>query len=291
MLLYHPNRRTLIFTNSISSVRRVTPLLQNLGLPAANLHSQMAQKARLRSIERFTASETTSSSPSILVATDIAARGLDIPSVDLVIHYHLPRAADTYVHRSGRTARSGTSGKSILLCAPSEVPGVRRLVAKVHARTSKSTTTATPRGQMRTLDLNRRVVARLAPRVRLAKKIADSMLAKEKAGKDDVWLREAADDLGLEWDSDTMEVGTQGIGRKGRGTGRVKREKEARSLTKAELAVLKAELKAELGERINVGVSETYITGGAVDIDALLRERDGGEGSGSFLGKVEGIGL
>ncbi len=79
----------------------------------------MPQKSRLRSIERF----SNPSSPSILIATDVAARGLDVPSVQLVVHYHLPRAADMYVHRSGRTARAEKSGSSILLCAPEEVQG------------------------------------------------------------------------------------------------------------------------------------------------------------------------
>ena len=131
LLLHHPNQRTLIFTNSIHSVRRLTPMLQNLNIPAHALHSQMAQKARMRSIEKFSSGKF---SGSVLVATDVAARGLDIGGVQLVIHYHLPRTADMYVHRSGRTARAAASGSSILLCCPEEVVGTRRLVAKVHAR-------------------------------------------------------------------------------------------------------------------------------------------------------------
>ncbi|KAF7555216.1 hypothetical protein G7046_g6617 [Stylonectria norvegica] len=83
ILLLNPGRRTLVFTNSISAVRRLTPLLANLNLAALPLHSQMAQKARLRSLERFTAARN-----SILIATDVAARGLDIKEVDQVLHYH-----------------------------------------------------------------------------------------------------------------------------------------------------------------------------------------------------------
>jgi len=67
----------------------------------------MIQKARMRSIERFSSPK---SKGSVLVATDVAARGLDIGGVQLVIHYHLPRTADMYVHRSGRTARAEASG-------------------------------------------------------------------------------------------------------------------------------------------------------------------------------------
>ena len=57
---------------------------------------------------------------SVLIATDIAARGLDIPSVDHVVHYQLPRSADVYVHRSGRTARAKKAGFSLLLVSPEE---------------------------------------------------------------------------------------------------------------------------------------------------------------------------
>lgn len=132
LLLLSSAKRAMVFTNSISAVRRIAPLLQNLNVNALALHSGMPQKARLRSVERFSQSKD----KVVLIATDVAARGLDISNVDLVIHYHLPRAADTYVHRSGRTARAGQQGSSILICGPEEVAGVRRLVAKVHAQSA-----------------------------------------------------------------------------------------------------------------------------------------------------------
>jgi len=289
LLLYHPNQRVLIFTNSIHSVRRLTPLLQNLNLPTYALHSQMPQKARLRSIERFSSPASPSS---ILVATDVAARGLDIPAVHLVIHYHLPRDASTYVHRSGRTARASACGSSILLCAPEEVVATRRLVAKVHAQNAVAAgtgSTGAPKSKyyMRSLDLDRRIVGRLKPRVTLAKRIADSMLAKEKKGHEDDWVRAAAEELGVDYDSEEFEKA--GGGGKGRGTGRKAKEKEARALSKAEVAELRAELKASLAQRINVGVSERYLTAGGngvVDVDALLKGL-----KGEFLGNVDGIGL
>lgn len=293
LLLYHPSQRILIFTNSIHSVRRLTPLLQNLNLPTQALHSQMLQKARLRAIERFSSSASSTAS-SILVATDVAARGLDIPAVQLVIHYHLPRTASTYVHRSGRTARAQASGSSILLCAPEEVVPTRRLVAKVHAQNA-ITAEANGAGRssqlskyyMRSLDLDRRIVARLKSRVTLAKRIADSMLAKEKKHHEDDWVRTAAMELGVDYDSD--EFDKAGGGRKGRGAGRRAQERQARAMSKTEVALLKSELKALLAQRVNVGVSERYLTAGGnrvVDVNELL-----GGLKGSFLGKVDGIGL
>ncbi|OTA94917.1 hypothetical protein M434DRAFT_394273 [Hypoxylon sp. CO27-5] len=275
LLLLYPNVRTLVFTNSISSVRRLAPMLQNLNLQTNPLHSQMPQKARLRSVERFTGAKPGQSS--ILVATDVAARGLDIPGVDLVVHYHVPRTADVYVHRSGRTARADRTGLSILLCAPEEVTPTRRLIAKVHSSSDKGSKNFF----VQTLDMDHKLVNRLKPRVTLAKKIADAGLAKEKGNKEDDWMRNAAEELGVEYDSDEMQqVGKWG----GRGGGRKEKQNQARAMTKAELAALRAELRELLSKRVNAGVSEKYIATGMVDMDELLRGA-----KGEFLGRVEGL--
>ncbi|KAF2650358.1 DEAD/DEAH box helicase [Lophiostoma macrostomum CBS 122681] len=279
LLLFHTQKRALVFTNSISAVRRLTPYLQNLNLPALPLHSQMPQKARLRSIERFTERPG-----SILVATDVAARGLDIPGVQLILHYHLPRAADTYVHRSGRTARAEASGSSILICAPEEVNGVRRLIAKVHARTQQKHFKKTAHF-IRTLDIDRRIVSRLKPRSTLAKQLADAVIAKEKKHSEDDWLRAAAEDLGVDYDSETFEA--EAKGKKGRGAGRKKKEKEASATSKSELQAMRAELKSLLSQRVNTGVSARYLTSGGIDVDALLN----GEGNVEFLGAVNALGF
>ncbi|EAT80305.1 ATP-dependent RNA helicase MAK5 [Parastagonospora nodorum] len=280
LLMFYPKKRALIFTNSISAVRRLTPFLQNLALPALPLHSSMAQKARLRSIERFKERPG-----SILVATDVAARGLDIPKVELVIHYHLPRAADTYVHRSGRTARAEASGSSILICAPEEVGGVRRLIAKVHARADEAPKSKKTAYFIRTLDIDRRIVARLKPRASISKKLADTVIAKEKKHSEDDTLRQAAEDLGVDYDSEEFEK--EAKGKKGRGTGRKKKEKEASEMTKGEQQALRAELRGLLSQRINTGVSARYLTSGGIDVDALMA----GEGNMEFLGNVDGLGF
>ena len=238
----------------------------------------MPQKTRLRSIERFSVSSIANA---VLLATDVAARGLDIPKVDLIIHYHVPHAADMYVHRSGRTARAERSGESILVCAPEEVQGVRRLVAKIHARNALDQEEGSRKSfYIRTLELDRRIVARLKPRVSLSKKIADAGVSKEKKAHEDNWLRNAAEELGVDYDSD--EFAADKGSKKGRGQGRLKREKEARSLSKGDLGALRAELNEELKKRVNIGVSEKYLTMGSVDIDELLA----GE-KGKFLGKVD----
>ncbi|KAG5978288.1 hypothetical protein E4U55_006301 [Claviceps digitariae] len=295
VLLLNPGRRTLVFTNSISAVRRITPLLQNLNQNALPLHSQMIQKARLRSLEKFAASRN-----SILVATDVAARGLDIKDVDQVVHYHVPRAADTYIHRSGRTARADRSGVSIILCSPDEVLPTRRLAGKVHAQRSAANSSSSSSSSdnitkrrphmIESLPMDRKIASRLRPRLDLAKKITDAALAKEKAHSNDTWLRNAAEELGVEYDSEEFEA-TEASGWAGgsRGGGRRRKEKEAKALTKAEMGALKAQLRHELSQRVNLGVSERYIAGGRVDMAQLLKQRENSVG-GIFLGG-ENLGL
>ncbi|OQO03770.1 hypothetical protein B0A48_10410 [Cryoendolithus antarcticus] len=296
LLLLYRNARTLVFCNSISAVRRLNPFLQNLDLPVVALHSGMTQKARLRSVERFSQKgKEGGKTASIMVSTDVAARGLDIPAVQLVIHYHLPRAADMYVHRSGRTARAGQPGSSILICGPEEVGGVRRLVAKVHARSAgtddESAASAKKQGYyIRTLDMDRRIVSRLRPRAQLAKKLADIGSAKEKGSKEDDFMRAAAEELGVDYDSEEFEK--EAPGRHGRGAGRKKKEKVAREISKGEAGSMRAELRELLRQRVNVGVSEKYITSGSVDVDELLKQKEIGERkTGEFLGNAGGVGL
>ncbi|RVX75606.1 hypothetical protein B0A52_00959 [Exophiala mesophila] len=262
LLMQNMQSKTLVFTNSISAVKRITQLLQQLNQPAVALHSTMPQKSRLRSLEKF------SSQRMILVATDVAARGLDIKGVDLVIHYHVPRTADMYVHRSGRTARADQSGRSILICSPDEVVGVTRLVAEVH----KSDTAP------ETMEVNRRVLDRLEQRVVLAQKITETNIAREKTASKDDWLKTAADELGVDYDSDEFE--SQGHkGRRGRGGGKAKKEKESGAVAKEKVQQWRAELQSLLSKRVNLGVSERYLAGGAVDVEALLN----GKMDGAFL--------
>lgn len=111
----HPGR-TIVFCNSIDCVRRLAKLFIILDCQPQALHAKMAQRARLKSLERFT-----SNALGLLIATDVAARGLDIPNVEHVIHYQVPRTTENYIHRSGRTARGNKEGIAILLMEPNEV--------------------------------------------------------------------------------------------------------------------------------------------------------------------------
>ena len=82
--------------------------MNNLGFKAVNIHGQLSQSQRLQALNKYKAGER-----SIMIATDVASRGLDIPSVDLVINYDIPTNSKDYIHRVGRTARAGNSGRAI----------------------------------------------------------------------------------------------------------------------------------------------------------------------------------
>ncbi|KAI6452340.1 ribosomal RNA processing protein [Pyricularia oryzae] len=101
-------KTTIVFTRTVNEAQRVSILLRTLSFGAIPLHGQLSQSMRLGALNKFKAR-----SRDILVATDVAARGLDIPEVDLVINFDMPQDSMTYIHRVGRTARAGRSGRAI----------------------------------------------------------------------------------------------------------------------------------------------------------------------------------
>ncbi|KAM5465421.1 ribosomal RNA processing protein [Microsporum ferrugineum] len=111
-----PGQSTIIFTRTVNETQRLAILLRALGFGAIPLHGQLSQSARLGALGKFR-----SGSRNILVATDVAARGLDIPAVDLVLNFDLPSDSKTYIHRVGRTARAGRSGRAISIVTQYEV--------------------------------------------------------------------------------------------------------------------------------------------------------------------------
>ncbi|KAI9821384.1 MAG: ribosomal RNA processing protein [Thelocarpon impressellum] len=100
----------IVFTRTVNETQRLAILLRSLGFSAIPLHGQLSQSARLGALGKFRGG-----SRDILVATDVAARGLDIPSVDVVLNFDLPPDSKTYIHRVGRTARAGKSGRALNL--------------------------------------------------------------------------------------------------------------------------------------------------------------------------------
>src|SRR5690606_8384311 len=101
---------------------RVARDLERDGFAAAVIHGNKSQNARQRALNDFRTGRAR-----VLVATDIAARGIDVPGISHVVNYDLPDEAESYVHRIGRTGRNGASGEAITLCDPAEMSRLRQV--------------------------------------------------------------------------------------------------------------------------------------------------------------------
>ena len=121
----HRDERALVFGRTKHGSEKLMKTLANAGFAATSIHGNKSQGQRDRAIAAFKAGEI-----KVLVATDVAARGLDIPDVKHVYNYDLPNVPDAYVHRIGRTARAGKDGAAIAFCAPDEM-GELKAIHKV----------------------------------------------------------------------------------------------------------------------------------------------------------------
>ena len=116
----------LVFVRTCAECQRVALLLRNLGFKAVCLHGKMTQPKRLAALQKFK-----SGSRNVLIATDVASRGLDIPSVDIVLNFSIPSNAKDYVHRVGRTARAGRSGRAISFVTQYDVEAYQKIEAHI----------------------------------------------------------------------------------------------------------------------------------------------------------------
>lgn len=120
----HAGQSMLVFAATCNNVQRLALMLRNLGFDAVCLHGQMSQAKRLGALQKFR-----SGARSILICTDVASRGLDLPNVDLVINFDLPGHGKEYIHRVGRTARAGKAGKALAMVTQYDVEVYQRLEA------------------------------------------------------------------------------------------------------------------------------------------------------------------
>jgi superfamily II DNA/RNA helicase len=119
------DKRSLVFTRTKHGAQRLTHQLARAGVSVAELHGNLGQGARERNLASFA-----SGSARVLVATDIAARGIHVDGIDLVIHADPPAEPKAYLHRSGRTARAGADGVVITVQSPAQAPDVRTLMRR-----------------------------------------------------------------------------------------------------------------------------------------------------------------
>jgi ATP-dependent RNA helicase RhlE len=112
----------IVFVNTKIGCDRLARQLSSVGLRAQPVHADRSQQDRTATLEAFRAGRV-----KVLVATDVAARGLDIEGIGLVVNYEVPRDVDTYVHRVGRTGRNDATGHALTLVEPSEHQGLRQI--------------------------------------------------------------------------------------------------------------------------------------------------------------------
>ncbi|XP_055372433.1 ATP-dependent RNA helicase DDX24 [Condylostylus longicornis] len=184
----HPGR-TIVFCNSIDCVKRLAKLFTILNCCALPLHANMIQKQRLKNLEKFQINAN-----GLLIATDVAARGLDIPDIQHVIHYQVPRTSENYVHRSGRTARANKLGITIIIMEPSEVKNYLKLC--------------------KTLDRNEDLplfpvseshMKGVRERVNLAREVDKLELKNKIISSEEGWLKKTAEEMDIIIDSDVEE--------------------------------------------------------------------------------------
>ncbi|KAI8379899.1 P-loop containing nucleoside triphosphate hydrolase protein [Choanephora cucurbitarum] len=235
--------RTIVFVNSIDAIRRLVPVFKLLNVEVLGLHAQMQQKQRLKSLDRFKQNPK-----AVLVASDVAARGLDIPLVEHVIHYQLPRSGEIYVHRSGRTARANREGISLLLCGPEEVKIYQKLCQTLRKNQDYPT-----------FPVDMSILRAMTERVKLATQIDSIQHQESKQSHEVNWMKNMAKEMDVEFDEDTM----QGKGYN-KSQEELSKQKKKTDQLKSQLAVL---LKQPI---LPAGISAKFLTGGVV---ADLAER------------------
>ena len=216
--------RSIVFVNNIGVLRRVAALLQRLKLGARAVHASMQQRARLKSLEHFSAHES-----GVLVATDVAARGLDIPLVQHVLHYDVPVTADIYTHRSGRAAHQpgADTGYSVLLADRRD----DKMWAKVRNLTGDF-------AGVRQVGAHSSQFKSLQRPVKLARKLVASAAQQSKRASEQSWKAKMAEELEIVVDSEGDAASDEAGGAPAAASERVAQ--------KNAVAELEADLAAEL---------------------------------------------
>lgn len=276
---------SIIFTNSIETCKKLHVFLNNLNIDNHIIHSKMLQKKRLQNLENFTGkvNNKKDGKPTVLIASDVAARGLDIPNIKHVIHYHLPKTADTYIHRSGRTLRGKTQdqGFSLMILSPQEAMGPLRKLRKTLSGTAGEPTTKKMKWQ-NTIDsmvIQDDLVSQLKDRVELANELTEHEISNKSVKKDDSWLKQAANDLGIDDGDSDDEMNAKNLlefvnGKKDHHLKRNQSKKFSKIKDSNEISKLKYQLKQSLSTPIRYNMRQKYLTSGLVNYaDQIVKNK------------------
>jgi superfamily II DNA/RNA helicase len=138
--LVDANARSIIFTRTREGAVELRDALDEGGIPAVDLHGNLSQRVRERNLQKFSTGKA-----KVVVATDVAARGIHVDNVDLVVHFDAPNDAKAYLHRSGRTARAGESGTVVTITTPRHVDDVVRMQSHAGVESLHHDIRTTPR--------------------------------------------------------------------------------------------------------------------------------------------------
>jgi ATP-dependent RNA helicase RhlE len=122
MVKEHPDSKILVFVRTKVRAERVAKAMERVGIQSVTIHGDKEQKDRFDVMNRFKSGEV-----KILIATDVSARGIDIPNVEYVVNYDLPEQAENYVHRVGRTGRGREKGFAVAFCSTEEIPMLKEI--------------------------------------------------------------------------------------------------------------------------------------------------------------------
>ena len=188
-LLSHSGR-TIIFVNSIACIRHLYSLLTLLGKEPLQLHAGKQQRQRLKFLDQFIKNEQ-----GLLIATDVAARGLDIPKVKNIIHFQLPVDPKIYIHRSGRTARAKQEGVSFILEGPEDFRNYKKIsqVLKLNE-------------DIPTLHIENGYLHGIKERVRLAREINKEEHHLRRENADNSWIKRTAVAMDIDLDTTSSKM-------------------------------------------------------------------------------------
>jgi ATP-dependent RNA helicase DDX49/DBP8 len=162
----YEDQTMIIFVSKCETCEQIRLLLRQLDIKCTALHSQMSQNERIGSLAKFK-----SNIAPILIATDLASRGLDIPKVQVVLHYDLPASAVDYMHRIGRTARAGRGGQTLALVTERDIDIVKNIEEKMNKK-------------LELLEgVSEKQVLELLNQVSLAKRMANMTMIERKFGE------------------------------------------------------------------------------------------------------------
>ena len=188
-LLSHSGR-TIIFVNSIACIRRLYSLLTLLGKEPLQLHAGKQQRQRLKFLDQFIKNEQ-----GLLIATDVAARGLDIPKVKNIIHFQLPVDPKIYIHRSGRTARAKQEGVSFILEGPEDFRNYKKILQILKLNED-----------IPTLNIEHGYLHGIKERVRLAREINKEEHHLRRENADNSWVKRTAVAMDIDLGTTTSKI-------------------------------------------------------------------------------------